>query len=65
MLCILLAALDQTVIIPAIPMIGAELSGFNHLSWVVSAYLLTSTAAAPVYRRLSDIYGRRYLLIPA
>jgi EmrB/QacA subfamily drug resistance transporter len=65
MLCILLAALDQTVVIPAVPAIARELNAFGHLSWIVSAYLLTSTAATPLYGKLSDIYGRRALLLPA
>ena len=65
MLCILLAAIDQTVVIPAVPAIAADLHGFDHLSWIVSAYLLTSTSAMPVYGKLSDIYGRRALLLPA
>ncbi len=65
MLCILLAALDQTVVIPAVPAIAAQLNAFGHLSWIVSAYLVTSTAATPLYGKLSDIYGRRALLLPA
>jgi len=65
MLCILLASLDQTVVIPAVPAIAADLGAFGHLSWIVTAYLLTSTAATPVYGKLSDIYGRRALLLPA
>ena len=65
LLCILLAALDQTVVIPAVPAIATELNGYSHLSWIVSAYLLTSTAATPIYGKLSDIYGRRALLLPA
>ena len=65
MLCILLAALDQTVVIPAVPAIAADLNGFGHLAWIVSAYLLTSTAATPIYGKLSDTYGRRALLLPA
>ena len=65
MLCILLAALDQTVVIPAVPAIAAQLNAFGHLSWIVSAYLLTSTAATPIYGKLSDMYGRRALLLPA
>ncbi len=65
LLCILLAALDQTVVIPAVPTIAAELNAFGHLSWIVSAYLLTSTAATPIYGKLSDLYGRRALLLPA
>jgi EmrB/QacA subfamily drug resistance transporter len=65
LLCILLAALDQTVVVPAVPAIAADLRGFGHLAWIVTAYLLTSTAAMPVYGRLSDIYGRRAMLLPA
>ncbi|MBV9538491.1 MAG: MFS transporter [Acidisphaera sp.] len=63
MLCILLAAIDQTVVTPAVPAIAADLNGFGHLSWLVSAYLLTSTALTPIYGKLSDIYGRRLLLL--
>lgn len=65
MLCILLASLDQTVIIPAVPAIADELNAFGHLSWIVTAYLLTSTAATPIYGKLSDIYGRRAMMLPA
>jgi EmrB/QacA subfamily drug resistance transporter len=65
LLCIFLAAIDQTVVIPAVPAMAAELNGFDHLSWIVSAYLLTATAATPIYGKLSDIYGRRALLLPA
>lgn len=65
LLCILLAAIDQTVVVPAVPAIAADLKGFSHLAWIVSAYLLTSTSATPIYGRLSDIYGRRALLLPA
>lgn len=65
LLCILLAAIDQTVVVPAVPSIAAELNGFSHLSWIITAYLLTSTIATPIYGKLSDIYGRRALLLPA
>jgi EmrB/QacA subfamily drug resistance transporter len=65
LLCIFLAAIDQTVVIPAVPAIAAELHGFDHLSWIITAYLLTSTAATPVYGKLSDTYGRRAMLLPA
>jgi EmrB/QacA subfamily drug resistance transporter len=65
MLSILLAALDQTVVIPAVPAIASDLNGFGHLAWIVSAYLLTSTAATPIYGKLSDMYGRRQLLVSA
>ena len=63
MVCTLLASLDQTVIIPAVPAIAADLSAFGHLSWIVTAYLLTCTAATPIVAKLSDIYGRRKLLL--
>src|SRR5918999_1381598 len=57
----LLAALDQTIVSTALPTIVGELGGLDHLSWVVTAYLLTTTAATPLYGKLSDIYGRRAL----
>jgi EmrB/QacA subfamily drug resistance transporter len=63
--CILLAALDQTVVLPAIPQMAASLHGFGHLSWVVSAYLLSTTATTPIYGKLSDQLGRRAVLVPA
>jgi len=63
--CILLAALDQTVVLPAIPQMAATLGGGAHLSWVVSAFLLTSTASTPIYGKLSDQLGRRAILVPA
>jgi EmrB/QacA subfamily drug resistance transporter len=63
LMCIFLAAIDQTVVIPAVPAIAADLNGFGHLAWIVSAYLLTSTAMTPIYGKLSDIYGRRKLLL--
>ncbi|SAL84941.1 EmrB/QacA family drug resistance transporter [Caballeronia arvi] len=61
-ICIFLAALDQTVVIPAIPTIASSLSDHKNLSWILTAYLLASTIAAPIYGRLSDHYGRRKLL---
>jgi EmrB/QacA subfamily drug resistance transporter len=63
LLCILLAALDQTVVIPALPAIGSELGAYSQLSWIVAAYLITSTISTPIYSKFSDIYGRRRLLI--
>jgi EmrB/QacA subfamily drug resistance transporter len=65
LLCIFLAAIDQTVVIPAVPAMAADLHGFDHLAWIISAYLLTSTAMTPIYGKLSDIYGRRPLLLIA
>lgn len=56
-----LAALDQTVVSTALPTIVGELGGLQHLSWVITAYLLTSTASMPLYGKLSDLYGRKLL----
>jgi len=63
MLGMLLAALDQTIVSTALPTIVGELGGLNQLSWVVTAYLLTSTAATPLYGKISDLYGRRPVYI--
>jgi EmrB/QacA subfamily drug resistance transporter len=63
MLATLLAALDQTIVATALPKIAADLHGFNDLSWVVTAYLLTTTVTVPLYGKLSDLYGRRRLFV--
>jgi EmrB/QacA subfamily drug resistance transporter len=55
----LLAALDQTIVSTALRNIVDEFHGLNHYTWVVTAYLLTSTAATPLYGKISDLYGRR------
>ena len=55
----LLAALDQTIVSSALKNIVEEFDGLNHYTWVVTAYLLTSTASTPLYGKISDIYGRR------
>ncbi|UGS34359.1 Multidrug resistance protein 3 [Capillimicrobium parvum] len=65
MLATLLAALDQTIVATALPRIVTDLEGFNHLSWVVSAYLVASTVTIPLYGKLSDLYGRRRLFVIA
>src|SRR6201989_341671 len=65
MLATLLAALDQTIVATALPRIVADLHGFSHLSWVVTAYLLTSTVTVPLYGKLSDLYGRRRMFVVA
>jgi EmrB/QacA subfamily drug resistance transporter len=57
----LLAALDQTIVATALPTIVGDLGGLSQLSWVVTAYLLTSTATVPLYGKLSDMFGRRAL----
>ena len=58
-----LASLDQTIVGPALPRIVTDLHGNDTYSWVVTVYLLTSTIAVPVYGKLSDVYGRRPLLL--
>src|ERR1051325_4423301 len=55
----LLAALDQTIVSTALPTIVGDLGGINHLSGVVTAYLITVTAATPIYGKLGDMYGRK------
>src|SRR5690606_39045054 len=61
MTAMLLAALDQTIVATALPTIVGELGGLDHLSWVVTAYLLTSTVSVPLYGKISDLYGRKLL----
>ncbi|MFF5184846.1 MDR family MFS transporter [Streptomyces sp. NPDC000345] len=61
LLGMLLAALDQTIVSTALPTIVSELGGLEHLSWVVTAYLLASTAATPLWGKLGDQYGRKRL----
>lgn len=61
MLGMLLAALDQTIVATALPTIVGDLGGLNHLSWVVTAYLLTSTASTPLYGKISDLVGRKIM----
>ncbi|MEU2389929.1 MFS transporter [Streptomyces sp. NPDC007369] len=61
MLGLLLAALDQTIVSTALPTIVSELGGMDHLSWVVTAYMLASTAATPLWGKLGDQYGRKRL----
>jgi EmrB/QacA subfamily drug resistance transporter len=62
---LLLAALDQTIVSTALPTIVADLGGLDHLSWVVTAYILASTIVAPLYGKLGDLYGRRRMVIIA
>src|SRR6476620_11807974 len=65
LLTMFLAALDQTIVATALPTIGRQFADVNNLSWVITAYLLASTAVAPVFGTLSDIYGRRAMIITA
>ena len=63
MLAMFLSALEQTIIAPALPTIGVRLGDIENLSWVVGAYLLSATAVTPLFGKLSDIYGRRSILL--
>ena len=65
MLTMFLAALDQTIVATALPTIGRQFRDVSSLSWVISAYLLASTAVAPVFGTLCDVYGRRAMIITA
>lgn len=63
MLTMFLAALDQTIVATALPTIGQQFHDAANLSWIITAYLLASTAVAPVFGTLSDIYGRKAMIV--
>ncbi|MDQ2809831.1 MAG: MFS transporter [Chloroflexota bacterium] len=63
LLGILLAALDQTIVGPAMPKIIGDLNGFEHYAWVFTAYMLTSTISVPIFGKLGDMYGRKWFFI--
>jgi len=65
MLAMFLAALDQTIVATALPTIGRHFNDLGDLSWVVTAYLVTGTAVTPLYGKLSDIHGRRVMMLIA
>jgi len=65
MLAMFLGALDQTIVATALPTIGRHFGDLGDLAWVVTAYLLTATAVTPLYGKLSDIHGRRGMLLIA
>jgi EmrB/QacA subfamily drug resistance transporter len=65
MLALLLAALDQTIVSTALPRIASDFSALDQLSWVVTAYLLTSAVSTPIYGKVSDLYGRKNVLCVA
>jgi EmrB/QacA subfamily drug resistance transporter len=65
LLAMFLAALDQTIVAPALPTIGSSLGNAEYLSWIVTAYLLTATAVTPLYGKLADIRGRRPVIFGA
>jgi EmrB/QacA subfamily drug resistance transporter len=65
MLGMFLAALDQTIVSTALPTIVGSLGGLNHLSWVVTSYLLASTVSTPIYGKLGDMMGRKPVFLAA
>ena len=65
LLAMMLAALDQNIVNTALPRMVGDLGGMAHLSWVVTAFMLTATTTTPLYGKLSDIYGRRTLFFVA
>ncbi len=62
LLVLFIASLDQTIVSTALPTIVGDLGGLQHLSWVVTAYLLASTVVGPLYGKLGDLYGRKRVL---
>ncbi|HEY7198448.1 MAG TPA: MFS transporter [Gaiellaceae bacterium] len=62
LLVLLLASLDQTIVATALPTIVGDLGGIEHLSWVVTAYLLATTVSSPLYGKLGDLFGRKIVL---
>ncbi|MCC9177486.1 MFS transporter [Arthrobacter sp. zg-Y750] len=63
LLSVLLAALDQTIVATALPTIVGDLNGLEHLSWVVTAYILAATIGLPIYGKLGDLFGRKSIFI--
>lgn len=63
LLAMLLASLDQTIVATALPTVVGDLGGLNHLAWVVTVYLLASTAATPLWGKIGDLYGRKAIFL--
>src|SRR5688572_13256864 len=63
MLSLFMAALEATVVSTAMPTVVGDLGGIHIYSWVFNAYLLTSTVWVPIYGKLSDLYGRKPILL--
>ena len=62
-LAVLISSLDQTIVATALPTIVGDLQGLDHLSWVITAYLLTSTIGLPIYGKLGDLLGRKNIFV--
>lgn len=62
LVCLFLSAVDQTIVSTALPTIVGDLGGIDHLAWIVTAYLLTSTVSVPLAGKISDLFGRRPVL---
>src|SRR3954471_24010786 len=62
LLVMLLASLDQTIVSTALPTIVGEFGGLEHLSWIVTAYMLATTVVTPLYGKLGDLFGRKIIL---
>ena len=65
MITLFLAALDQTIVSTALPQIASDFNALNELSWIVTAYLITSAVSTPLYGKLSDLFGRKKMLYVA
>ncbi|RYG68486.1 MFS transporter, partial [bacterium] len=65
MVTMLLASLNQTVLSTALPTIVGELDGVSAMTWVVTGYILASTITMPIYGRISDLFGRKPVLVAA
>jgi EmrB/QacA subfamily drug resistance transporter len=63
LLAVLLAALDQTIVSTALPTIVGDLNGLEHISWVITAYILAATISLPVYGKLGDLFGRKSVFV--
>lgn len=63
LLAMLLAALDQTIVATALPSIVGDLNGLNHISWVITAYMLAATIGLPIYGKAGDLYGRKSVFV--
>src|SRR5262249_56406044 len=57
-----MGSLDQTILATALPTIGRDFDDMHSLPWLITAYLLASTAIIPLYGKIADIHGRRFPL---